>query len=129
MEYTPEIINNKLIAEFMCYSKYDVQHGIKNSKPNIVDYFNIKEVPLNEDGMDWHSEYDLEFHSSWDWLIPSWVKFNNLGLKHFSCIEIRKEYIMYRNIISQVIIKGDIESTFKLLSQAIEWYNKQSLNK
>lgn len=46
---------SKLIAEFIAYKKYDSQHGSEKGKPIFVDYYNIKEVPLNCDDMDWHS--------------------------------------------------------------------------
>ena len=74
---------NKLIAEFMCYYKYELQHGFTDEKPNMIDYYKISEVPKNYGNEDWHNEISLRFDTSWDWLIPVIEKIESLDLSEW----------------------------------------------
>jgi hypothetical protein len=89
-----EIIqNNKLIAEFMT----------GQSKESTVF------MDLNR------SANDLEYHSSWDWLMPVINKIYEIPLNH--------GWFRIKYIIDS-FYPMDIEKTYKEVVEYIEWYNE-----
>jgi hypothetical protein len=115
------IEGNKLIAEFMFYKTYYSLHGGKE-----VKYYNIRHIPLNEDGEDWHNEHYLEFHSSWDWQLPVYKKMRTI-LQEFH--KNNKHTVRKGDLIeveyTLALMNIDIDECFKHLVQLIEWYNKE----
>lgn len=128
MENKEIIEGNKLIAKFMGCSKgpYD-----KHSKDNLIhfpDNFPIK-IRMSRGGN--HLEVDwLEFHSSWDWLMPVIEK---IQVEHFVTIERNSTLIHEDGFDSKIINKpfgyGEQESyiqiTWKAVIDFIKWYNNE----
>jgi hypothetical protein len=75
-----------------------------------------------EPGTDGHTADTLEYSTSWDWLMPVWYKFRDLGIDNLT----PDEYEMLRgywNIISLSIPLHPIASVFAKLVEAVKWYN------
>ena len=135
---------NELIAEFMAYNKYDTQHGAIDGNPNIVNYYNIKEIPSNSDGMDWHSQHNLMFDTSWDWLMPVVEKISqyvyetrvdNNGYKDviiqdrayprtFGMIDSGGKWMVRINRMHLEQEDTLIKATYKSVVEFIKWYNE-----
>jgi len=98
----------------MAYNKYDSQHGATNGVPNIVNYYNIKEVPLNEDDGDWFSH--LKFDTSWDWLMPVVEKITPLAEKMGQQGWFDVKYLL---------VFTNREATHKAVVEFIRWYKTQ----
>jgi hypothetical protein len=67
---------------------------------------------------------DAEYHTSWDWLMPVYIKFKNAELT-FN----QKHY--HKQIMAPVqaaLISGIIENLFIELIAGITWYNQQNKN-
>lgn len=62
----------------------------------------------------------LRFHTHWNWLMEVWYKFRDLKMPH-KLVGRHKEYKEY---VSNSIINGTIETSYKKLAEAIEWYNE-----
>lgn len=92
---------NKLIAEFM---------GLQFSKG---EYYR----PLYNSG-DWIPENELQYHTSWDWLMPVVQKIKRTDLS--------REMVMQG---MDELIDGfdtDIETTYKAVVEFIKQHNKKS---
>jgi hypothetical protein len=103
---------NKLIAEFMKMS-----HIIHQT-------FKIYVWQFDEDG-EWYPDESLNFHSSWDWLLPVvekiWVICNNrISLFYF---EIEQETIP--NNLSENLGESNIADCWYAVTEFIQWYNTQ----
>jgi hypothetical protein len=62
----------------------------------------------------------LKYHSSWDWIIPVWIKFRKLELDN-------KYFSEWCNSLSWYLYSSDEPSRFaERLYYAIQWYNKYS---
>lgn len=104
---------NKLIAEFMGY----IDNG------------------CSEEGFLIHPDtnYDIEietlqYHSSWDWLMPVVEKIESLGyrvtiVKHICRIDLNEESKL---LISEDIKK--IEAVYTVCFKFIQWYNQNKLD-
>ena len=90
--------NNKLIAEFM---------GLQFSKG---EYYR----PLYNSG-DWTPENELQYHTSWDWLMPV-----------ISKITRDEEYLEddYREHLMDIVPYGHIEDTYDAVVTFITEHNK-----
>jgi len=106
---TQEIIeNNKLIAEFM---------GFKEEPFNRVHNMFTKE------GEQWFTAHNSQYHTSWDWLMPAWLKFRELK---FDDVKHQFYHSKHKEMISRVIAymnDGTPKLAFEALSIAIKWYN------
>lgn len=111
---------NKLIAEFLgyVYVPYTAGHSgrpcgwiIKNYK--LVD----RKVPKLFLG---RTTKDLLYHKSWDWLMPVVEKINFLD--HLNLWD--KHNIDKFNL-TESIANVDIERTYELIVEFIEWYNEE----
>ena len=81
---TPIEIHSKVIAEFMG------AESIKNS-----DTYQFKIAPTPVSSYRWDL-WAMQYHTSWDWLHPVWVKFSQMSFK--------------KNIWAKmVLLKKDIE--------------------
>ena len=97
-----EIIEgNELIAEFM-----NIDVGHYTSYP--------------EEGRTQFSKNDLEYHSSWDWLIPACKKWDTLEVEDENLVEYTKLCDQLDNTVSFY----EIEPLFQQLVKCIEQYNK-----
>jgi len=97
-----EIIKgNKLIAEFM---------GFIYDRPCLVT------------GKQLFGIEDCRYHSSWDWLMPVYIKI----VKEEMCGEDEQAVILF-NIMYERLGDGDgIEEVWKYIVQFIKWYNQQN---
>lgn len=71
----------------------------------------------------------LKYHSSWDWLMPVWVKFRTLNYDYSNGVkrdDLKKQHEDFRELILGALEIGSITMTFKYISEAIQWYNSQS---
>ena len=132
--------SNKLIAEFM-----DNWFEKTNRDDTFIEIGNA--VPNSEDRetfLYWLD--DLEFHTSWDWLMPVVEKIENLKLGDIDpfndgdihldcepCVEISNKYC---NIFLQATMRvvdnffdrggnSKIEATYIAVTEFIIWYNNQ----
>lgn len=99
---------NKLIAEFMGI----LLDPLSNTKTSV--HFGSK---------------TLQYHTSWDWLMPAWVKFWDVANKMCFDKAVQEPYDQLRNIrviFMACIDEGDISNAQRILSDGITWYN--SLN-
>jgi hypothetical protein len=102
---------NEVIAKFMglvVHKKYGLEVEMPPDNPSAQGYL-----------------ISPKYHTSWDWLMPAWIKFLKL---------LNDENLMTRNFpyygdwyskITGAIIRGDINETHELLCKGIEWYNNQ----
>ena len=108
---------NKLIAEFM---------GLEFSKG---EYYR----PLYNSG-DWIPENELQYHESWDWLMPVVEKIFSLGYHY----EIKPRYMMIKertslhwmsceaNFKGQTYNKSQIEIVYNAVVEFIKQYNEEN---
>ena len=89
--------DNKLIAEFMGFKEHEGSYYL----------------PLYNGG-DWVPDVELEYHSSWDWLMPVISKIT----KDERCVENE-----YRESIMDVVPYGNIEDTIKTVVEFIKNQN------
>jgi hypothetical protein len=100
---------NKTIAEFMGYERYEDSYGIWFKKDGLI----ISMHPKLE---------DLKYHSSWDWLISSYVEFRNRMGGDISFDDNDQ-----LNIKFTIALKyGNIERCHQAVYEMIEWYNKHT---
>lgn len=103
---------DELIAKFMgCTFSKNLGRRTYHNNPT-----------LNSDGESFGFVVDLQYYYSWDWLMPSWVKFLKL---------LNDENLLQRNFpywgewysnICGAIIKGEIGVVHRMLSEGIKWY-------
>lgn len=65
-------------------------------------------------------DISVKYHTSYDWLIPVWVKFREL---RFDDVEHQFKHSELKSLIGWMLVNGTIETTFTELGKAIEWYN------
>lgn len=98
---------NRMIAEFM---------GVK------VSYVDNDKVAII-DGK-WVDFCDLEYHTSWEWLMPVVEKIESYDMN----VKIHTSYTSIHFKRKQCIVDVDgrikIENTYSAVVQFIEWYNE-----
>ena len=106
---------NRLIAEFMGYEP------IKKMLPTPDKYGNLftKEFtvfqiePIRDDGIiNFHIDFELKFHTSWDWLMPVVDKIEQT-------IGGVPQELLHLSLFSEHI------EVYNAVVQFIEWYNEQ----
>ena len=102
--------DNKLIAEFM---------GLKTYRDHIDHMNGSVETILCQSPID-STTQSMQFHSSWDWLMPVAKKIITL------CNEEREELFHsdYHKAIWKTIPKADIEDSFRVVVGFITWDNQ-----
>lgn len=109
-----KISDTKTIAEFM-----EVKNLTEfNAEVHLNDY--KSRFSFNEKGKISYVD-ELKYHTSWDWLMPVWVKFSDLQLEDNSI------FMAHRYSISQIILFMTIEEVFTAIANAIKWYNEIKL--
>ena len=122
--------NNKLIAEFMGYphmtdavDNRTVAYYVGGSIMNINNTHNE-----NEDDV-FHPD-DMQFHTSWDWLMPVVEKINDteryevcIGDSHCHITDIENDNYKVRALTLSLQGKTTIEATHLAVVEFIKWYN------
>lgn len=119
------IAGNKLISEFMCFkiSKDEISSHTAIKENNKVIGFKSMDFygKINNGGRQgsWNSFDEMEFYTSWDWLMPVIQK----------CLKINEENLddweKYYEAIDDSFYQINIEQTFKEVLNFIIWYNNQ----
>jgi hypothetical protein len=65
-----------------------------------------------------NNKISVKFHTSYDWLMPVWVKFRDMYEP-----ELGKALWDVKENIKTIIVMKPIEEAFEELGKAIEWYN------
>jgi hypothetical protein len=84
-----------------------------------------------DDYVRWCTDLDYpkkgKYHTSWDWLLPAWVKFWDLAnVMAYNNPSLYERLRNIRVIFMACIDLGDISNASRILSEGIEWYNKQT---
>jgi hypothetical protein len=95
---------NKLIAEFM---ELPLRKMIDGDNVTYCRY----------------SDYeDLQYHTSWDWLMPCFAKFNDMVKTEE--IEHDMESSAIHDLLEYSILAVEIKAAHNYFVQLIEWYNQ-----
>lgn len=112
---------NETIALFMGYEKYEDKYGIWFKRKGLIKCLHPK-------------LQSLQYHSSWDWLMPVAEKIATLSSDDVVHIEIGKTFSrsFYWNLDNGQVHVFDesadtpIQTVYKSVLQFIQWYNNQS---
>lgn len=97
---TNEVEGNKLIAKFM---------GRERGYESTYEIFYA----------------NLQYHSSWDWLMPVCYKWDNVFEECLVDSDISKEYEGLCDLLDEAVTLYKILPVFKQLVENIKWYNNQ----
>ena len=98
---------NKLIAEFV---------GLPHQVTINQSYYNLK----NKDNTGtWYPIKRLQYHTSWDWLMPVVDKINQLGKPKDVGYPLFVKCLKVRNSLVTI----DINLIYNEVTEFIEWYN------
>lgn len=104
---------NKLIAEFMGYDYFKNHYIHRDSNTPIGNMF---------------TEDKIQYHSSFDWLMPVVEKIEALGYSVFiqnDCCWLRVARAGMKIPIITHLSDNKITSTYKAVIEFIKWYNHQ----
>lgn len=107
-------LNNKLIAEFMGYSK------IKSTNSDRTVWTHLEYGTLTEKGLSL-----LKYHTSWDWLIPVVKKIFTLSFSEVKGLE--EEWSNKNKGLFDPDLCGlhsDISTVYNCTVEFIKWYNE-----
>ncbi|MCK9544999.1 MAG: hypothetical protein M0R03_23535 [Novosphingobium sp.] len=133
-----EIIEgNELIVSFLGWTKYsynqkyDLTHCRDYDCYNIGEFSKYSDIYIPESGNLPAAHYNLEFHSSWDWLMPVVEKIEKL---QYTC-DICSTHL-HKNMVSIGTISGKqcvrviedlkIKAVWTAVIEFIKWYNTQN---
>jgi hypothetical protein len=119
--------NNRMIAEFMG-GKFHGQSLVEINKNEVwLPIHGICRLDLNGK--------KLNYHSSWDWLMPVVEKIENLeyinreGRFNLGSVNFEENYTAYviDNGVGLIQEEGEtkLHATYQAVVQFIEWYNEQ----
>lgn len=105
------IINNRLIAAFMGFARNPYYH-----MPQFGMY---KPIPYSHDFdyVDIFEDRELQFHESWNWLMPVWAKIVN---ERDGIIDKHGQFLVKQ--IHRTLYIPNIEKSFKAIIDFIRWY-------
>ena len=106
------IENNKIFAEFLDWEFDDLSETFETPFLKLVD----PEAFGDEQFSCKLQDFELEFHTDWNWLMKVIEKMFNISLE-LDSME------MYYNIINSI---PDIVKTYEESVEFIKWYNKQN---
>ena len=121
---TDIVEGNRLIAEFMGFkqvrAKYYGKMTDKDGKRTYPAWRDLSGV--FSDKRNDIADYGLQFHFSWDWLMPAYKKFNDM----VEANEITHDYesSAWHDALEVYILKVNITEAHKCFSQLIKWYNQ-----
>ena len=115
------IENNKLIAEFLNWEFDDLSETFETPFLKLVDPRAFGDEQFSCKLQD----FELEFHSDWNWLMLVVEKIESLGYRIEIVKHICRIYLSNKEtiIISENIPK--VEAVYNACVEFIKWYNKQ----
>jgi len=120
------VAGNRVIAEFMGY-KFNAYPDLKHNnitKPNETEWYYA-----SWDLVDFEEQIkkDLQYHTSWDWQIPAWVKVVKLLHKLACNGDINKdEYIRLLDRYEISVSQNKPDDGQQILVESIQWYNQNN---
>ena len=128
MDNTTE--NNKLIAEFLDWEFDDLSETFETPFLKLVEPQAFGDEQFSSKLQD----FELEFHSDWNWLMSVVEKIENLQDENNCAIyNVQIEQCFVEIIInhtSETIVEVDsnskIEAVYKACVEFIKWYNEQN---
>ena len=91
----------------------------------IADFMQLETVLINEKWR-WESKHDgvheLRYDSSYDWLMPVWFKFRNLGIE-IKGVTYKQNFRQISESFKNGITSSDIKGAYNDAAMAIKWYN------
>lgn len=124
-----EIIEgNELIVSFLGWTKFSHNQRYNLTGCRDYDCYNIGEfskysdIYIPECGDLPAAHYNLEFHSSWDWLMPVVRKIVEYCINENENAFLSDEYTAILETIPLAIIKD----SWKVVIEFIKWYNTQN---
>lgn len=102
---------NEAIALFMGYERYEDKYGIWFKTEGLITCLHRK-------------LQDLNYHTSWDALMPCWDRFRAVVSDHFD-EDYPAEYCSMCDVWALHCEHVSINGAHKLLHDAIQWYNQQ----
>lgn len=132
-----EIENNKLIAEFMGFevgpfeNKGGAAFEVKlKGVPNKLHGFSCAKYGTLQYNIDTVCAFSsINYHTSWDWLMPVVGKIESLELHNEITFHIQEKeaYILFHNtnppLVMQHISLTKIDAVYKTVIAFIKWYN------
>jgi len=125
------IENNKIIAEFLDWEFDDLSETFETPFLKLVD--------PNAFGNEQYScklqDFELEFHSDWNWLMRVVEKIENLQDENNCAIynvQIEQSFTeiidnnTYETIIYNIDADSKIEAVYNTVIEFIKWYNEQN---
>lgn len=115
MSYEEALESNKSIAQFMG-AEIRMGYAYPYEYCDFKDENGITNETVRVD--------NLKYNTSWDWLMPVWIKFRDYG---FGIDEETKQklHTNYVARLAQDIAYGTLEEVYHNLSIAINWLNTQ----
>ena len=118
--------NNKLLAVFIG-GKY-----AHEMSPIAQTHMNEREMWLPHHGIVKFDTIDigrghiLEYHKSWDWLVPVCNKIiNEIDKPDFDSDDV-DEFFEYTDAVQDNLMICDLLATYKAVVEFIKWYNEES---
>lgn len=124
MENNEVIEGNKLIAEFFGNKQSEKHFKISEFGHNKTGFFGWRDEGASTIYKDVFMDYELQFHKSWDWLMPVYKKFIDLPFSENSMQAIRNNYSVR---INAAICAVDIKEAHRHLTNGIKWYKTTNL--
>lgn len=114
---TDNDLNNELIASFLGWRRLDTEHDTFWRKDG-------QEFSTNGHPRGWdHHTFHLEFHASWDWLMPVVEKISGMYDPDY---EDGKYYdVEFAHTLMDVGINAPIAEVYHEVLKSIHWYNEQ----
>ena len=129
-----QIENNKLIAEFMDWA-FD-EDSERYTTPHTVQVY-FDDIPSNDQWDCMLKPEEMEFHLSWDWIMPVAEKigelYHRIRIEYDEGCQLCTIFAYNKNgeLVEEIYADGHswIESTYNTIVKFIEWYNVLSRNK
>lgn len=100
---------NRVIAEFMGVKIVEDKYSYR---PGVVE-------PLKEE--------HLAYHTSWDWLMPSWEKLR-LSVWHHNSESYPKEFMLFVKNFQTACFNNSIGDARNAVIDSIQWHKKNKPN-
>ena len=113
--------DNKIIAEFLDWEFDDLSETFETPFLKLVDPHAFGDEQFSCKLQD----FELEFHSDWNWLMQVVEKIESLGFETSLTNQNFFIRIAGGNTQSGIMYKNKIEAVYNACVEFIKWYNKQ----